>query len=246
MSIVVRPVSQQAYELMRERILGGSLEAGSPVRQDTIALELGISKIPLREALTRLIEDGLVVSHPNRGFVVSLMTREEAQEVFLLRLKLEPEATVQGSLAATSADHQRIKTALKALEAALRTSGSAYVALNRLFHMAMIQPGVGQVTYHMLERLHLLAERYVRIHLEPTGRTKRAITEHRTLMAAWIEGDTKILLELSMQHIENTLRDLRVQLAARLEAPASILPGVDFSAPVPRLKATRRRSLLTA
>ena len=64
MSIVIRTISEQAYQLMRERILTGSLPAGAPVRQDAVAEELGVSKIPLREALSRLEQDGLLSSSP--------------------------------------------------------------------------------------------------------------------------------------------------------------------------------------
>src|ERR1700761_9595130 len=92
MSIVVRTISDQAYDLMRERILTGALPGGTPVRQDAVAVELGVSKIPLREALTRLEQDGLLSSFPNRGFVARPMTAEEAEEVYELLRKLEPDA----------------------------------------------------------------------------------------------------------------------------------------------------------
>jgi DNA-binding GntR family transcriptional regulator len=96
MNIVVRTLSDQTYEIVRRRILVGAMQPGTAVRQDVIAAELGVSKIPLREALGRLEQDGLLSSYPNRGYVVRDLSTDEASEVFALRLKLEPGAHDEG------------------------------------------------------------------------------------------------------------------------------------------------------
>jgi DNA-binding GntR family transcriptional regulator len=103
--IEVRTLADRVYDVVRDRILAGDLAGGDPIRQDTIAAELGISKIPLREALTRLEQHGLVSSSANRGFVVAPLSAEEAEEVFALRLKLEPDAILRGCRRAGRADH---------------------------------------------------------------------------------------------------------------------------------------------
>ncbi|MGZ8406482.1 MAG: GntR family transcriptional regulator, partial [Caulobacteraceae bacterium] len=81
-----QPLPDLVYQAVRERILSGDLAAGKPVRQDTLAGELGVSKIPVREALNRLERDGLLLSNPRRGYEVRPLTSEEAEEVFDLRL----------------------------------------------------------------------------------------------------------------------------------------------------------------
>ncbi|WP_395443226.1 GntR family transcriptional regulator [Caulobacter sp. UC70_42] len=125
MTIVVRTLSDQTYELVRKRILLGQMAPGTPVRQDTIAEELGVSKIPLREALSRLEQDGLLSSYPNRGYVVRPLSVDEAHEVFDLRLKLEPGATAAGCKKATPEDQQVVKAALAALETAQQSGARA-------------------------------------------------------------------------------------------------------------------------
>ena len=215
MTIVIRTLSDQTYELVRKRILMGQMGPGTPVRQDTIAEELGVSKIPLREALSRLEQDGLLSSYPNRGYVVRPLSADEAQEVFELRLKLEPGATAAGSRKATPEDHQTVQAALAALEAAQRTGPPGdHVSMNRAFHMAMIRPSGRLVTYQLLERLQVLAERYVRVHLEPHGREARAAEEHRALLDAWLRGDGAKVESLTAAHIRGTMKDLRQQLSA--------------------------------
>jgi DNA-binding GntR family transcriptional regulator len=214
MSIVVRTISDQAYDLMRERILTGALAGGAPVRQDAIAVELGVSKIPLREALTRLEQDGLLSSFPNRGYVVRPLSANEAEEVYQLRLKLEPDAAAQACMKVGKADQDAAQEALTRMERALERGDSNHMALNRAFHMSLIRPGVGLVTAQILERLNVLAERYVRVHLEPVGRDARANAEHHELLNAWIGRDPDLVRQLLSAHIHATLDDVRQQLAA--------------------------------
>jgi len=212
MKIVVRSLSDQTYQVVRRQILLGNLTPGSPVRQDAIALELGVSKIPLREALSRLEHDGLLTSFPNRGYVVRDLSSEEAAEVFALRLKLEPAATAAAALKATADDHRHAQEALAALEAEMKKPEGDIVTTNHEFHMALVRPGAGLVTYQIIDRLHVLAERYVRVHLQPYGRDARAQQEHRDLLTNWLKRKAPRVETLSANHLQGTLDDLLLQL----------------------------------
>jgi DNA-binding GntR family transcriptional regulator len=214
MGLVVRTLAEQTYEWVRRRILSGEMPPGFQLRQDTIALELGCSKIPLREALTRLEQDGLLSSYPNRGYVVRPLFADEAREVFALRLKLEPAAAGEAARRAGDAERLAAALALQALEDDQTTSEAGdHVARNRAFHLALIRPG-GLVTCQLLERLHILAERYVRVHLEPLGREDRARQEHREMFNAWMERDGARVETLTASHLRQTMEDLQQQLAA--------------------------------
>ena len=213
MNIVVRTLSDQTYEIVRRRILVGAMQPGTAVRQDVIAAELGVSKIPLREALGRLEQDGLLSSYPNRGYVVRDLSSDEASEVFALRLKLEPGAVAEACLRATPADHAAAETALSALEAELAKPDGDHVSSNRAFHLALVRPG-GHITFQLMERLQILAERYVRVHLEPFGRDERASLEHREILDAWTRGDAQNVETLTANHILGTLSDLKQQLSS--------------------------------
>ncbi len=76
--IVLRNLPDQLADLLRERILAGQAEPGRPVRQDALAAELGVSKIPLREAMARLEQEGLLRSETNRGYFVRPLSAAEA------------------------------------------------------------------------------------------------------------------------------------------------------------------------
>jgi DNA-binding GntR family transcriptional regulator len=212
MSIIVRTLSDQAFEEIRERILSARIPPLAPIRQDALAEELGISKIPLREALARLEQHGLLRSHANRGYLVPALCADEAEEVFALRLKIEPDAAAQASRDADDGERAAARAALLALEAGSSPDSRPAVALHRALHLALVAPGGRRITSQLVERLHALAERYVHKHLEPAGRSARAQREHRALLKAWLARDGERVATLLGQHITRTLDDLRLQL----------------------------------
>jgi len=238
MSILPRSLSDQAFEVVRERILSTQIPPLAPIRQELLAEELGISKIPLREALSRLEEQGLLSSHPNRGFFVPPLTSTEAEEVFALRLKIEPEAAAQACLIACEAGQERARAAFEAWEQADHGDPNASVRCNRAFHLALVTPGGRQITAQLVERLQVLAERYVRKHLEPVGREARAANEHLGILQAWLQRDAALVDQLLSTHILSTLHDLRAQLE-HIPSTAPMLP--DF-----RRAPRRRREPTTA
>src|SRR5690348_10896665 len=77
-------------ETLRERIVRGEIKEGEQLRQDAIATELAVSRIPVREALRQLEAEGLITIVPHRGAVVSLLSTEEIEEIFEMRAVLEP------------------------------------------------------------------------------------------------------------------------------------------------------------
>lgn len=220
MSIVVRTLSEQIFALVRERIVTGRLAEHVPIRQDALANELGVSKIPLREALARLEQEGLLVSQANRGYFVRPMSAAEAEEIFELRLGLEPEAAGRAARLADEAGRSAAIAALEALDRAASEGGAEVAVCNRAFHTALVRPGGRPLTTQLVERLTILAERYVVAHLQPAGREDRAHLEHRQLMDAWLARDAERTATLLAEHIRGTLEDLRAQLESAAAAEA--------------------------
>jgi DNA-binding GntR family transcriptional regulator len=225
MSIIARNLSEQLVDVVRDRILTGVVAPGRPIRQDALAAELGVSKIPLREALARLEEEGLLASQANRGFTVRPLNAHEAEEVYALRLKLEPDTIALAARNATSADQRKASDILDKLDTMTDSLGDGVGAFNRAFHMALLRPAERPVTLTILERLHVLSERYVRKHLEPLGRDERANGEHRHMLAAWLARDEPAITALTVAHIGQTLDDLRVQLTANDTETPGQAPG---------------------
>lgn len=212
MSIVVKTLSEQAYEIIRERILSNDILPSEPIRQDALSKGLGVSKIPLREALTRLEHDGLLVSHPNRGFLVKPLSVEEAEDVFHLRITIEPDAAADACKVASEEQREKVSKIFKELQNFADEVSPRAVTINGLFHLAITDCASKQVTQTLLENLHLLSERYVRKHLEPPNREADAFHEHQQIYDAWMARDAKLVKKLLKEHNKGTLEDLREQL----------------------------------
>jgi DNA-binding GntR family transcriptional regulator len=214
MVIVVRTLSERVFEIVREQIVNGKLTKGMPIRQDALAGELGVSKIPLREALARLEQEGLLKSHANRGYFVQPMSADQVDEIFALRLAIEPRATAYAARRATDEDRTRASKAFEDLETAANTNLGEVAVRNRDFHTALVRAGGKLLTTQLVERLAILAERYVIAHLQPAGRDARAHLEHRGLFDAWMKRDGRQVEKLLKAHILGTLTDLRTQFDA--------------------------------
>jgi len=231
MVLEIRTISDRLVDIIRDRILSGEIPPSVPIRQDSLAAELQISKIPLREALARLEQDGLLVSHPNRGFFVRDLSTGEAEEVFALRLKIEPDAAAFACKAASEQEQQEGRLALKRLVVAAAAHEPTVGALNRAFHLALVRPGGQVVTTNVVRGLHIIADRYVRKHLEPHYRHIRAESEHQEIIDAWLKPDPRMVKKLLFAHLEHTLKDLRVQLAEDSAVSAPVARSVKRAAP---------------
>lgn len=212
MSIVVRTLSERVFEIVREQIVVGKLGSDMPIRQDALAAELGVSKIPVREALARLEQEGLLISHANRGYLVPPMSADEADEIYALRLVLEPAAAAFAAIHADDAAREETQRVYDHLDAAANDSLADVAVRNREFHTALVRAGNRLLTTQLVERLSILSERYVVAHLEPSGRESRAHIEHRQLLHAWMARDGDAVERLLTEHIEGTLADLKAQL----------------------------------
>jgi DNA-binding GntR family transcriptional regulator len=210
-----RPLPDVLYDAVRARIVSGELRPNAPLRQDTLAAEFKASKIPLREALSRLEHDGLVTLNPRRGYEVAPLDPKAVEDIFDLRLRIEPAAAAAGCSNATDEDRAKTRELLNALNGATGTHDATTAELNRAFHLSLVAPAGRPLTTQLVERLHILAERYVREHLKPTGRTDRAKREHQELYDAWAAARPQSVESLLDAHIGRTLDDLRAQLKDR-------------------------------
>ena len=189
-------------QAIRDRILSGSYAEGKPLRQDAIAAELGVSRIPIREALRQLETEGLIVFNPHRGAVVTTLSLEEIEEVFTLRADIES-GLVRRAVAVIDAEHlARAAAILDRYERALRDRDVvSYGQLNWEFHCTLYEAANRPVTFQVSQRLHQQSDRYIRMQLAYTHWEERAKREHRAILAAARRRNAKRAAGLMRDHI---------------------------------------------
>src|SRR6185503_6980396 len=148
-------IASMTVEALRERILRGDYPDGEPLRQDALADELGVSRIPVREALRQLEAEGLVIFNPHRGAVVSSLSLDEIAELFELRAEIECDLLRRAIPLITDQQLERANEMLDEFEEALRAGEAArWGQLNWHFHAALYAPANRSFTMSVLQKLH--------------------------------------------------------------------------------------------
>jgi DNA-binding GntR family transcriptional regulator len=183
-------VTTLAADRLREKILRGAYPEGVPLRQDALATELGVSRIPVREALRQLEVEGLVTFSPHVGAVVSTLSLGEIMELFDVRALLESDVLRRSIPRLRPADLERAAEILDAYEAAFRGGDVAtWGVLNWRFHSTLLGAADRPLTMGLLQTLHNQSDRYTRLQLSLTHGETRADEEHRAILKAVREGD---------------------------------------------------------
>jgi DNA-binding GntR family transcriptional regulator len=215
-------IASQALEVLRSQILRGHIPDGEALRQDALAKQLGVSRIPIREALRQLEAEGLVTFTPHRGAVVSKLSLEEIDEVFALRADTETGLLRRAVPHLTKEHFTRLDEILGRYESALQRGDVAvWGELNWQFHSTLYAPAGRPITLGLMQRLHDHADRYVRVQLAVTHWESRASQEHRAIAAAARRKDTRRACALLRQHILSAGQSLVTFLREQREAEAS-------------------------
>jgi DNA-binding GntR family transcriptional regulator len=208
-------IASMTVAALRERILRGDFPDGEPLRQDALADELGVSRIPVREALRQLEAEGLVTFSPHRGAIVSTLSLEEIEELFELRAQIECDLLTRAIPKMTKEHTDRALELLEEFQVAYAAGDVArWGALNWHFHAALYAPANRNFTMGVLQKLHQHSDRYFRIYLVLSQSGERALAEHRAIAMAVKRRDVKAACQLMHDHIMSAGETL-VELLAR-------------------------------
>ncbi len=205
-------------DALREAILRGLYAPGQPLRQDAIAAALGLSKIPVREALRRLEAEGLVVLHANRGAVVAPLVPQEAQEIAEIRGALETLALRLALPNLTARDVRQAAAILDDLDA--EDDIARWGALNRDFHQALYAPAGRPLLLDLIAAQHRRFDRYMRVVLASMCHQASSQAEHRALLAACQARDEAAAVAILERHIATAAALLAEHARANDGAPA--------------------------
>ncbi|MQY44020.1 FCD domain-containing protein [Epibacterium sp. SM1969] len=194
---------------LRERILSGELSEGEAIRQELLAQEYDVSRMPVREALKRLSAEGLVQWENNRGGSVIRHSLREIGEIFDLRMLIEVDLFRRAIPNMTAENFQACEEILAEMEGSYDADDvSHWGKLNYDYHTALYEAADRQMSKSILERISLHSDRYVRLHLSVMKQREPAKDEHRQLLAYAKEGNVAEAAALLEQHISRTKTEL--------------------------------------
>ena len=211
--------SDLAYTRVRELILSGTLGPGAVLPQAALAQQIGMSTTPLREALRRLKQEGLVELDAHRDARVRPLDATEARDLLELRRSLDPLAASLAALRRTDADVDDLRAALDGLEALSASPSLAQLESHHRFHAAIHRASHNALLVQTLDGLWVKTDRYRRHGLE-AGRSdderEARADEHRRLFEAVRDRDAATAADLMLRHVETSLG---ARSADRLAAP---------------------------
>ncbi len=195
-------LTDTAYHAIKQDILNCDLAPGAEVTERELGARFGLGKAPLREALIRLRHEGLLESIPRSGYRISPVTIQDVQDIFALRLLLEPAAARQ---AAGHIDEGLLKQLNELCRAGYtpgdRASETTFLRANRQFHVAIADASGNRRLARMLGHLLEETERLFHLGLAVRDRTDEMQHEHESLVAALASGDADAAERTTIEQI---------------------------------------------
>ncbi len=196
---------------LRDAIYRGLIQENEQLHQSQLADQLGVSPIPLREALKQLESEGLVRFQGRRGAVVTGLSLAEAREIYDMITWIECGVFRLAFPLLTKRlldDEERL---LQTMEA--EPDVVVWRDLNAQFHASLYEPADRPMTMDTLATLRRQVDRYIRVHLD--SMRDESEKQHRRILQAAIKGDVEEAVAALAEHLENTSKDLQAHMRTR-------------------------------
>ncbi len=220
------PLSELAYQTLRGKILRCEFEPGVKLKMDSLQRELGYSSSPLREALNRLVPEGLVRADDRRGFWAASVSVADLRDVTRLRLMLDIEALEESMQVGDHEWEARIVSSLHWLvkieaqaQAEATVNGGGPLTLNadwslrhKEFHMVLLSACTSPKLLTMVSGLFDQAERYRRLSMRYRKEPRHKAAEHRRIMEAVIGRKSAEAVALLREHTSRTAENVEAAM----------------------------------
>ena len=206
MVIKHRTLDSFVVDEVRERIVSGTLAAGTKIDQQALAEELGVSRMPVREALRRLSAEGFVELISHRGAVVAELSHDEIIEIYEMRGVLQGLASRLALPHYTDESVDAMKEILAKLDATKDTA--EWIELNGAFHRAIESPSEAEHLLALIERLTQQCAPYLQISIRFLHAEETAVASHHSIMDAIVKRDAEALERAVRAHLVDWGKDV--------------------------------------
>jgi DNA-binding GntR family transcriptional regulator len=164
-----------------------------------------VRRVPIREAITRLTGEGLLINVPHKGAYVAELSVEEVQETFDIRLRLEPWIFAEAIGRITDAEIAKASRLVKEMD---KADSGLWGQLNWRFHETLYLPAQREITLQMLRVLHDRSDRYFRFQVVQVPIREQSHNEHMALIEACRERNAKLGAKLLEQHVKTAAQQI--------------------------------------
>ena len=209
-------LEEKVFLTLEEEILAGELEKGDSLTEIALSKRLGVSRTPIRGALHRLKEDGLVEIAPNKGAVVLGVDKDDLIDIYKVRNRLEGLASASAAKSISKEDLEKLRESVELSEFYISRGDTEKVKeLDTAFHQMIYKSSGNRQLESILTELHRKIKTYRKLSLSVSGRIEKSIAEHREILRAIENGDAELADALTSRHIERALENLVIALAVR-------------------------------
>jgi DNA-binding GntR family transcriptional regulator len=181
-------------------MIQGELAPGQPIRQEALASDLGVSRLPVREALMVLQAEQLVSYVQHRGYVATALDRDDLVQTYRLRELLETEAVKTAVRNLTDDDLKVMEGAATRMEGLSQSDTKDFVLENRLFHFTLFEGSANPRLVKLLRQLWDACDRYRVMYIAQPEARARVHAEHREMLSACADKDADLVLKLVDEH----------------------------------------------
>ena len=211
-SAAASSLAGEAYDFVKQRILRGDLTMGQVISRRKIAAELGMSFLPVSEALLRLEFEGLLESRPRAGTRVRIPSREDVRGHYIVREALEVQAAMLFAAGATDEDRVELLKLAARVDAMSITDQSLYLPVHEKLHRRIAEGARCPALSLAIEKTHALASTwFCGAHTQDSS--ENAPRHHSELMEVLVAGDPMKAAEAMRNHVnrgmENTMKRLK-------------------------------------
>lgn len=193
-------VRDGVYEHLRRALLDGDLVPGERLGEVELGQQLGVSRTPIREALVRLTQDGLLTTEANKGVRVRTVTAAEARDAYVVREELDGLAAALAAQAHTSADARGLTLALEALDAARGTDYREQTRLDLAYHRAVTAAAhntvLGSLARDLEQRVALIKHQTRTYNAHPD-----TAAQHAAILRAILDRDADAARDAARTHV---------------------------------------------
>lgn len=204
-----KSLEEQVFSQLEEEILCGIYKKGDALTEMSLSDRLGVSRTPVRSALHRLAEEGLIEIVPNKGAVVVGVTVDDLIDTYRIRMRLEGLASAIAAGRLTEDEKQQLKESVELTEYYIKKQDAEHIKeLDTAFHSIIFRASGNRMLYKILSELHRNIRTYRKLSLTVPGRLEKSHQEHKEILQAMLDGDAEKADMLTSLHIERAMNNM--------------------------------------